>query len=122
VVYWWVDEAPVFDRATENAGTSSLAEVLEQVAKYGVRAIPMAQSPHRLSDSTIEALTTNASLLITTATSPKGARFPRLRDRSPGFEVSAKAGMAQCDRPGRGHPGADVDGQDGVVLWASSPS
>ncbi|MCA1678953.1 MAG: hypothetical protein LC777_08430 [Actinobacteria bacterium] len=74
-MYWWMDEAPAFDQATENAGTSSLAEVLEQVAKYGVRAMPMAQSPQRLSDSTIEALTTNASLLITTATSPKGARF-----------------------------------------------
>ena len=73
--YWWCDEAPAFDQATENAGTSSLAEVLEQCAKYGIRAMPMAQSPHRLSDSTIEALTTNASLLITTATSPKGARF-----------------------------------------------
>jgi hypothetical protein len=73
--YWWCDEAPAFDRATENAGTSSLAEVLEQCAKYGIRAMPMAQSPHRLSDSTIEALTTNASLLLTTATSPKGARF-----------------------------------------------
>ena len=75
LAYWWMDEAPAFDRATENAGTSSLAEVLEQCAKYGIRAMPMSQSPHRLSDSTIEALTTNASLLITTATSPKGARF-----------------------------------------------
>jgi len=73
--YWWCDEAPAFDKATENAGTSSLAEVLEQCAKYGIRAMPMSQSPHRLSDSTIEALTTNASLLMTTATSPKGARF-----------------------------------------------
>jgi hypothetical protein len=75
IVYWWFDETQIYDKAVSSTRGTAVAEVLEQTAKYGVRAVPMAQSPHRMSDPTIEALTTNASFMITTATSPKGARF-----------------------------------------------
>lgn len=75
VFYLWFDETQIYDRSVSSSRGTAIAEILEQTAKYGIRAVPMAQSPHRLSEHTIEALTTNASFLITTATSPKGARF-----------------------------------------------
>lgn len=73
--YAWFDETQIYDQAVSSNRGTAIAEILEQTAKYGWRAVPMAQSPHRLSDPTIEALTTNASFMITTATSPKGAKF-----------------------------------------------
>lgn len=71
--YMFFDEAQTFD--TESPQGSMLAAFLEQLGKFGVRVVPMAQSPHRLKDSTLEAITTNASTIATTATSPRAAKF-----------------------------------------------
>jgi hypothetical protein len=51
-----------------DAGRSgSLAGLLEQSAKFGLRAVLLNQNPERLSPQTLNALTTNRSHLLTTA-------------------------------------------------------
>lgn len=79
----WLDEVQIYDGAT--AGT--LAALLEQVAKYAVRALLLNQNPERLTAATREAVTTNRSHLVTTALNSKGARL--LADEL-GGEVSAE--------------------------------
>jgi hypothetical protein len=61
--YLFADEIQTYDGAS--GGT--LAAMLEQTAKYGIRAILCNQNPERLTPATLNALTTNRSHLLTTA-------------------------------------------------------
>jgi hypothetical protein len=61
--YCFLDEIQVFD----GASNGTLAGLLEQTAKYGIRGFLLNQNPERLTASTLNALTTNRSHLITTA-------------------------------------------------------
>jgi hypothetical protein len=61
--YCFLDEIQVFD----GASNGTLASLLEQTAKFGVRGILLNQNPERLTASTLNALTTNRSHLVTTA-------------------------------------------------------
>jgi hypothetical protein len=72
--------------------------------------MPMAQSPHRLHEATTEALTTNASMLATTATSPQAARF---FDQQWGGDVDARRAVQELEKYhyilGPTHRGRRVD-------------
>ncbi len=59
----FLDEIQVFD----GASNGTLAALLEQTAKYGVRGWLLNQNPERLTKATLNALTTNRSHLVTTA-------------------------------------------------------
>jgi hypothetical protein len=59
----FLDEVQTYD----GASGGNLAALLEQTAKYGVRATLLNQNPERLTRQTLNALTTNRSHLITTA-------------------------------------------------------
>lgn len=61
--YVFLDEVQTYD----GAAGGNLAALLEQTAKYGVRACLLNQNPERLTQATLNALTTNRSHLITTA-------------------------------------------------------
>ncbi|HTU77391.1 MAG TPA: hypothetical protein VMF09_01375 [Solirubrobacteraceae bacterium] len=61
--YCFLDEIQVFD----GASNGTLASLLEQTAKFGIRGILLNQNPERLTASTLNALTTNRSHLVTTA-------------------------------------------------------
>jgi hypothetical protein len=61
--YVYLDEVQTYD----GAAGGNLAALLEQTAKYGIRACLLNQNPERLSSDTLNALTTNRSHLITTA-------------------------------------------------------
>jgi hypothetical protein len=61
--YVFLDEIQVFD----GASSGNLAGLLEQTAKYGIRAFLLNQNPERLTKDTLNALTTNRSHLIATA-------------------------------------------------------
>ncbi len=61
--YVFLDEIQVFD----GASSGNLAALLEQTAKYGVRGFLLNQNPERLTQATLNALTTNRSHLIATA-------------------------------------------------------
>lgn len=61
--YCFLDEIQVFD----GASNGTLASLLEQTAKFGVRGILLNQNPERLTAATLNALTTNRSHLVTTA-------------------------------------------------------
>jgi hypothetical protein len=67
--YCYLDEIQVFD----GASNGTLASLLEQTAKYGVRASLMNQNPERLTTATLNALTTNRSHLIATALNARAA-------------------------------------------------
>jgi hypothetical protein len=59
----FLDEVQTYD----GASNGTLASMLEQTAKYGVRGFLLNQNPDRLTSDTLNALTTNRSHLITTA-------------------------------------------------------
>jgi hypothetical protein len=61
--YVFLDEVQTYD----GAAGGNLAALLEQTAKYGIRATLLNQNPERLTRETLNALTTNRSHLITTA-------------------------------------------------------
>jgi hypothetical protein len=61
--YVFLDEVQTYD----GASNGTLASMLEQTAKYGVRGFLLNQNPDRLTTDTLNALTTNRSHLITTA-------------------------------------------------------
>jgi hypothetical protein len=61
--YCFLDEIQVFD----GASNGTLAGILEETAKYAIRGYLLNQNPERLTSSTLNALTTNRSHLITTA-------------------------------------------------------
>lgn len=81
--YVWLDEVQIYD----GASSGTLAALLEQVAKFGVRALLLNQNPERLSAATRDAVTTNRSHLATTALNSKGAG---LLARELGGEVGAE--------------------------------
>jgi hypothetical protein len=61
--YVFLDEVQTYD----GASNGTLASMLEQTAKYGIRGTLLNQNPDRLTSDTLNALTTNRSHLITTA-------------------------------------------------------
>ena len=67
--YVFLDEVQTYD----GASSGNLAALLEQSAKYGVRALLFNQSPERLTVQTLNAITTNRSHLLTTALGSKAA-------------------------------------------------
>jgi hypothetical protein len=67
--YVFLDEVQTYDGATGG----NLAALLEQTAKYGIRAFLFNQNPERLVASTWNAVTTNRSHLLTTALNARGA-------------------------------------------------
>jgi hypothetical protein len=81
--YVWLDEVQIYD----GASSGTLAALLEQVAKFGVRALLLNQNPERLTAATRDAVTTNRSHLLTTALNAKGSG---LLARELGGEVSAE--------------------------------
>lgn len=48
---------------------------MEQCAKYGMRVVALNQSPQRLTQRTLDAISTNSSFLTTTATSAEGSQY-----------------------------------------------
>jgi hypothetical protein len=59
--FWvFLDEVQSYD----GAASGNLAALLEQSAKYGIRAVLLNQNPERLSAATLNALTTNRSHLL----------------------------------------------------------
>jgi hypothetical protein len=69
--YIWLDEVQIYD----GASSGTLAALLEQVAKFGVRALLLNQNPERLTAATRDAVTTNRSHLLTTALNASGAKL-----------------------------------------------
>jgi hypothetical protein len=67
--YVFLDEVQTYD----GASSGNLAALLEQSAKYGVRALLFNQSPERLTAQTLNAITTNRSHLLSTALGAKAA-------------------------------------------------
>jgi hypothetical protein len=81
--YVWLDEVQIYD----GASSGTLAALLEQVAKFGVRALLLNQNPERLTAATRDAVTTNRSHLVTTALNAKAAG---LLARELGGDVTAE--------------------------------
>lgn len=67
--YAFLDEVQTYD----GASSGNLAALLEQTAKYGLRALLFNQNPERLTPATLNAVTTNRSHLLTTALNAKAA-------------------------------------------------
>lgn len=64
-----LDEVQTYD----GAAGGTLAALLEQSAKFGLRALLLNQNPERLTAQTLNAITTNRSHLLTTALNAKAA-------------------------------------------------
>jgi len=127
--FWvFLDEVQTFD----GAASGNLAALLEQAAKYGIRAVLLNQNPERLTPATLQALTTNRSHLIATALNSKAAslitrewggrpdpsaitRLPKYRfiaqvtNHGEVSEPFALGGVAVQDLFGDGHP-AEIKG------------
>ncbi len=126
--YVWLDEVQIYD----GASSGTLAALLEQVAKFGVRALLLNQNPERLTAATRDAVTTNRSHLLTTALNAKGAALiarefgrdldPEAISRLPRFHSIASVTIdGEVSRPfrlagttveelfGDGHPDALAD-------------
>ena len=113
--YVWLDEVQIYD----GASSGTLAALLEQVAKFGVRALLLNQNPERLSAATRDAVTTNRSHLVTTAlerakapgcspASSAASSTPRAIARLPRFHSLASVTLdGEISRPFRlaGVPG-----------------
>jgi hypothetical protein len=80
----FLDEAQIYD----GASSGTLAALLEQAAKFGVRAMILNQNPERLSAATRDAVLTNRSHLLTTALDAKASA---LIARELGHGVTAEA-------------------------------
>jgi len=65
----FLDEVQTYDGST----SGNLAALLEQTAKYGIRAHLFNQNPERLTPATLNAVTTNRSHLLSTALNAKAA-------------------------------------------------
>ncbi len=122
--FWvFLDEVQTYD----GAASGNLAALLEQSAKYGIRAVLLNQNPERLTPATLQALTTNRSHLIATALNSKASalitrewggrpdpaaltRLPRYRfiaqvtDRGNTSEPFALGGVTVQDLFGQGSP------------------
>ena len=89
--FWvFLDEVQSFD----GGASGSLAGLLEQSAKFGLRAVLLNQNPERLSPQTLNALTTNRSHLLATALNSQAAA---LLTKEWGGELNA-AVMARLPR------------------------
>ncbi|MCB1280059.1 MAG: hypothetical protein KDB18_00895 [Salinibacterium sp.] len=123
--FWaFLDEVQTYD----GAASGNLAALLEQAAKYGIRAVLLNQNPERLTPATLQALTTNRSHLIATALNSKAAslitrewagrpdpaaltRLPKYRfiaqvtDQGEVSEPFALGGVTIQDLYGPGRPG-----------------
>src|SRR4029077_17514957 len=70
--FWlFFDEGQAYEGATDG----NLAALLEETAKYGIRACLVNQNPKRLSADTLEAITTNLSHLHATALNSQAAKL-----------------------------------------------
>jgi hypothetical protein len=67
--YVFLDEVQTYD----GASSGNLAALLEQTAKYGIRAFLFNQNPERLTQATWNAVTTNRSHLVTTVVNAHAA-------------------------------------------------
>jgi hypothetical protein len=68
--FWvFLDEVQTYD----GASSGNLAALLEQTAKYGVRAFLLNQNPERLTTQTLNAVTTNRSHLLAAALNARAA-------------------------------------------------
>jgi hypothetical protein len=68
--FWvFLDEVQTYD----GAASGNLAALLEQTAKYGIRAFLLNQNPERLTPATLNAVTTNRSHLLATALNARAA-------------------------------------------------
>lgn len=67
--YVFFDEVQTYDGASRG----NLAALLEQAAKYGVRAFLLNQNPERLTPATFDAVTTNCSHLAATVVNARAA-------------------------------------------------
>lgn len=67
--YVFLDELQSYDDG------AVVPNFMEQCGKYGAKVIALNQSPHRLSPRTLDAISTNSSFLITTATSAEGGAY-----------------------------------------------
>lgn len=68
--FWvFLDEVQSYD----GASSGNLAAVLEQSAKFGIRAFLLNQNPERLTPQTLNAITTNRSHLLATALNARAA-------------------------------------------------
>jgi hypothetical protein len=67
--FLFLDELQIYDGAM----SGNIAAILEQTAKYGLRAFAFNQDPNRLTDRTLNALLNNRSHLLTTVVSAAGA-------------------------------------------------
>jgi hypothetical protein len=69
--FCFLDEVQTYD----GASAGQLASLLEQTAKYGLRAVLLNQNPERLSAQTLGAIATNRSHLAVTALGASAARL-----------------------------------------------
>lgn len=70
VPFWvFLDEVQSYD----GAASGNLAALLEQSAKFGIRAFLLNQNPERLTPATLNAVTTNRSHLLATALNARAA-------------------------------------------------
>jgi hypothetical protein len=69
--YVFLDEVQAYD----GASSGTLAALLEQSAKFGLRAMLMNQNPERLTAATRDAILANRSHLVTTALDGRGAEL-----------------------------------------------
>jgi hypothetical protein len=67
--FCFLDEVQTYD----GAASGNLAALLEQSAKYGIRAFLLNQNPERLTQATLNAVTTNRSHLLATALNARAA-------------------------------------------------
>lgn len=67
--YVFLDELQSYDDG------AVVPNFMEQCGKYGAKVIALNQSPHRLTPRTLDAISTNSSFLITTATSAEGGAY-----------------------------------------------
>lgn len=89
--FWvFLDEVQTYD----GVASGNLAALLEQSAKFGLRAVVLNQNPERLNPQTLNALTTNRSHLLTSALNSKAAA---LLTKEWGRRVSPEA-VTQLDR------------------------
>lgn len=89
--YVFLDEIQVFD----GASNGTLASLLEQTAKFGIRGFLLNQNPERLTASTLNALTTNRSHLISTALNSHAAGLIS-REWGGDPPASAITGLPRC--------------------------
>jgi hypothetical protein len=82
--FLWLDEVQIYDGST----SGTLAALLEQARKFGLRALLFNQNVERLTSATRDALSTNRSHMVTTALGAKGAA---LIARELGGDLDAEA-------------------------------